>query len=141
MANRNSFTSSRKQRQHRYFSEDFKKKKVQEIERGFSTVSEVSKAYEVSCTAVYKWLHKYGVCYKSETKQIVELKSDTKKIEALKERIRELERALGQKQFELEFKDKMIEIAEETYQVDIKKKLSSKLSSGSGKTGMPPGQA
>ena len=37
-------------------------------------------------------------------------------------KIAELERKLGnQKQIELEFKDKMIEIAEEMYRVDIKK--------------------
>jgi transposase len=34
----------------------------------------------------------------------------------------------------IEFKDKVIELAEETYGVDIKKKLSSKLSSGTGQT-------
>lgn len=56
--------------------------------------------------------------------------SDSSKIDALQARIRELERIIGQKQIELEFKDKMIDLAEEQYQVDIKKKLGSKLSDG-----------
>jgi hypothetical protein len=61
---------------------------------------------------------------------VVEAKSDTMKIKALEERIKELERIVGQKQLLLEFKDKMIEIAEATYNVDIKKKVAFKLSSG-----------
>jgi transposase len=61
--------------------------------------------------------------------------SDTRKIEELKARIKELEQLVGQKQIQLEFKDKMIELAEQKYQVDIKKKLDSKRSSGSGSAG------
>ena len=57
---------------------------------------------------------------------IVESKSDTTKILALQKRIAELERLLGQKQIEIEFKDKMIELAEQTYGVDIKKKSGKK---------------
>jgi hypothetical protein len=67
---------------------------------------------------------------KKGVKQVVEAKSDTRKIKLLEERIKELERMVGKKQIALEFKDKMIEIAEETYGIDIKKKLGSKLSSG-----------
>ena len=134
MAIRDQFTQSRKERQNRYFSEEFRKKKVREIESGITKVSEVARTYELSLTAVYKWLYQYGTSYKRETKQIVEMKSDTKKIETLKQRINELEQALGRKQFELEFKDKMIELAEEMYQVDIKKKLGEKLPFGTGKT-------
>jgi hypothetical protein len=54
--------------------------------------------------------------------------SDTNKIKELQAKIRELERLVGQKQIQLEFKEKMIEIAEEMYHIDIKKKLGSKLS-------------
>lgn len=67
---------------------------------------------------------------KKQVKQVVEAKSDTQKIKALEARIKELERMVGQKQILIEFKDKMIEIAENTYGVDIKKKVGSKLSSG-----------
>jgi spore coat polysaccharide biosynthesis protein SpsF (cytidylyltransferase family) len=72
---------------------------------------------------------------KKQVKVVVEAKSDTQKIKALEERIKELERIVGQKQLLLEFKDKMIEIAESTYNVDIKKKVGSKLSSGTTSTG------
>jgi archaellum component FlaC len=72
---------------------------------------------------------------KKDVKQVVEAKSDTKKIQALEDRVKELEQALGQKQMMIDIKDKMIEIAEDTYDIDIKKKLVSKASSGSGTTG------
>ena len=71
---------------------------------------------------------------KKQVKQVVEAKSDTAKIKALEQHIKDLERIIGQKQLMIEFKDKMIEIAEADYGVDIKKKVGSKLSSGTNLT-------
>ena len=124
----------RQERYNRYFSDDFKRHKVRELEKNQVSISEICKEYDLSRTSVYNWLHQYSKMIKKGERQIVERKSDTRKIQELKERIRELERIIGQKQLTIEFKDKMIEIAEETYGVDIKKKLSSKLSSGIGQT-------
>ena len=56
----------------------------------------------------------------------MESKSDTQKILALKKRIAELERLVGQKEIQLTFKDKMIDIAEEKFGIEIKKKPSTK---------------
>lgn len=135
MAKPQDFSKETSNRVNRYFSESFKRKKVQEIEKNISTVREVCREYEVSKTAVYKWLDKYSRNRKRGVKQVVELMSDTRKLQDLKARIRELEQMLGQKQFEIEFKDKMIDIAEEMYDIDIKKKLGSKPLPGSGSTG------
>ena len=129
------FNNAQKSRQNRYFSEDFKKNKVKELEKNLVSIGDISKTYEVSRTAIYKWVYKYSIMAKKNVKQVVEAKSDTQKIRALEERIKELERIVGQKQLLLEFKDKMIEIAEATYNVDIKKKVGSKLSSGTTLTG------
>jgi transposase len=98
------------------------------------SISELCQEYELSRTSVYNWLYKYSKMIKKGERQIVERKSDTRKIQELRERIKELERVVGQKQLQIEFQQKMIELAEQTYDVDIKKKLSSKLSSGSGQT-------
>ena len=135
MAKVEDFSNKSPQRVNRYFSESFKRKKVREIEKNVSTVLEVSREYEVSTTAVYKWLDKYLHNRKRGVKQVVELMSDTRKIQDLKARIRELEQMVGQKQFEIEFKNKMIDIAEEMYGIDIKKKLGSRALPGSGSTG------
>lgn len=121
-----------RERQNRYFSEDFRRKKVSEIDRNLCSVAEVCRQYQVSHAAVYKWIYKYSIMRKKGIKQVVEIKSDSLKIKALKEQVRELERIIGEKQIKLEFQEKMIEIAEEIYKVDIKKKFSGKPSSGTG---------
>ena len=124
---------------HRYFSEDFKKKKVRELERKITSIPDICRTYSVSRTSVYRWIYKYSVMAKKQVKQVVEAKSDTQRIKALEARIKELERIVGQKQLLLEFQDKMIEIAEADYGVDIKKKVGSKLSSGITSTGKNTG--
>jgi len=134
MATREQFKQENKERQRRVFSISFKQKKVREIEQKITTVSQVCKEYEVSGVAVYKWLNLYGDTYKKQTKTIVELESDTRKLIEMKARIAELERIIGQKQVQLDFRDKMIDLAEEMYGVDIKKKLGTKPSFGSGET-------
>jgi transposase-like protein len=136
----NYFDHENKPQYRRYFSEEFKRKKVRELEKNITTVIDICKTYSVSRTSVYNWIYKYSVMVKKQLKQVVEAKSDTQKIKALEERIKELERIVGQKQLLLEFKDKMIEIAEATYNVDIKKKVGSKLSSGTTSTGKITGR-
>jgi transposase len=129
------FNEELKAARNKYFSTDFKKKRVRELENNLLSISDICKTYNVSRTSVYRWIYKYSSMAKKQVKQVIETKSDTKKIQLLEERIKELERALGQKQMLIDVKDKMIEIAEETYDIDIKKKLGSKVSSGSGTTG------
>ena len=111
-------------RQLRRFSEEFRIKKVREIERGISRISDICREYEVTDAAVRKWLKKYStMAKKKEERLIVESLSDTQKILELKKQIAELERSLGQKQIQLDFRDKMIDLAEEIYKIDIKKSL------------------
>ena len=135
MRQNNFFNQEQRVLQNRYFSGEFKKKKVRELENNLTSVADICRTYSVSRTSVYRWIYKYSAMVKKQTKQVVEAKSDTKKIKYLEARIKELERTIGQKQLLIEFKDKMIEIAETTYGVDIKKKVSSRLSSGTTSTG------
>jgi transposase len=134
MANTKAFRIKPTQRQIRYFSESFRKEKVREIERNLTTVALVSKEYEVSKRAVYEWLYKYSAFRAKQVRQIIEPMSDAHKIKELRKKIQELEQLVGQKQIQIEFKDKMIELAEELYRIDIKKKVGSRLSNGSGST-------
>lgn len=135
MAKRNQFKMSTSQRQSRRFSDNFKQTKVREIERGRTSVFEISKQYEVSTVNVYRWLSKFGTMKNKEERMVIETDSDTRELLQLKKKVAELERIIGQKQVLLDFKDKMIDIAEETYGVDIKKKLFTKPSATSGSTG------
>jgi transposase len=134
MANRKKFTQSTMERMRRYFSEEFKIKKVREIEQKITTVTEVSRQYEVRTTNIYRWLEKYGT-HKKGVRVIIESESDTRLILELKAKIAALEQIIGQKQVQIDFKDKMIELAEEAYGVEIKKKFENKLLSGFGNTG------
>jgi transposase len=135
------FTEELRSRQNRYFSSDIKKKIVRDLERNYNSVGDVCKTYHVSRTSVYRWIYKYSSMAQRQHKQVIEPKSDTQKIKLLEERIKELERIVGQKQLLIEFKDKMIEIAETTYGVDIKKKVGSRLSSGTTSTGKITGKS
>jgi len=80
MATLEKFKQSAEERRRRTFSEEFKRKKVREIEQKITTISEVSKAYEVRYHNVYKWLKKYGT-HQSEkgVRVIIECESDTRK--------------------------------------------------------------
>jgi len=98
------------------------------------TISELCKEYELSRTSIYNWIYKYSTMQKKGEIIRVETESDTRKLLELKERVKELERIVGQKQILIDFQAKVIELAEEEYKVDIKKKLGGKLSSGIGLT-------
>jgi transposase-like protein len=119
------FSMTVKERRYRRFSESFKREKVKEIIENRSTVSDICRVNEVSYTSVYHWINLYSNTNKPH-RTIVEAKSDTTKILALQKKIADLERLIGQKQVQIDFQEKMIEIAEETYQVDIKKKFGTK---------------
>ena len=113
------------ERRRRRFSESFKKQKVKEFELGKVRICEIRKVYQVSNMTVHRWINKFGTINKPE-RIIVESKSDTQKILALKKRIAELERMVGQKEIELIFKNKLIDIAEDKFGIEIKKKPSTK---------------
>lgn len=105
----------------RIFSEAFKKEKVALIEEGKISVLQLCKIYEVSHTAVYKWIRKYSKISKGE-RVVVEKISEEKKTMELYKRVRDLEQALGRKQLELDYYKEVVRIIEEEKGEDIKKK-------------------
>jgi transposase-like protein len=135
MKAKNNFRMNSSQRSNRYFSTEFKMKKVKEIETGRSKISEVCKEYEVSSTSVYRWIKKYGRPKEKNERIIIESKSDTQLIMHLRSKIAELEQLVGQKEVLISFKEKMLDYAQEYCGVDIKKKFLNKASTTSGKTG------
>lgn len=141
MATREKFKMTIAERRRRNFSDSFKIKKVREIETGKTKVSELCRQYEVSSTNVYRWLNKFGTMKDKKERLIVEIDSDTKQLIELKKKVAELEQIIGQKQILIDFKDKMIDLAEEAYGVDIKKKYSTQQSNISGNTENNTGSA
>ena len=134
MATRDDFKMTRAERSRRHFSDSFRIQKVRELETGKTKVSELCKQYEVTDTTVYRWLNKFGTMKDKKERLIIETDSDTKQLLSLKKKIADLERIVGQKQILIDFHEKMIELAEEAYGVDIKKKFSTKQSNTSGTT-------
>ena len=134
MAHLNSLKLSVSERQRRHFSDSFKLQKVREIETGQTKVGEICSQYQVSYTAVYRWIEKFGIMKDKKERLVIESESDTRQLLELKKRLSELERIIGQKQIQIDFQNKMIELAEETYGVDIKKKFFTPPSATSGNT-------
>src|SRR6478672_8993306 len=118
----------------RVFSEALKKKVVKDIESGKVSVLAASREYSVSFQAIYQWLNKYSRHLHTSKRIVVEMQSESYKSRELEKRIQELEAALGRKQLEVDFLNKMIELGSEQTGVDIKKKFSTPPSTGSGST-------
>ena len=118
----------------RIFSEEFKKTCVKEYETGQFSVRELSKLYQIKPVIIYRWIHKYSAYNKRRIKVVEMADSSKQKLKDLQKRIDELERVVGQKQLNIDFLEKMIEIAKEQYGVDIKKNSGTPPSAGSEKT-------
>ena len=105
----------------RRFSEDFKLKIVNGYESGEFTVLEMAKIYDLYPKVIYEWIYKYSK-YNKQSIQVVEMKdSQAQKMKQLEARIKELEQAVGQKQMNIDYLEKMIDLAKEHYDIDIKK--------------------
>ena len=105
----------------RLYGEDFKKRMVALFESGQRTVLELSKEYDFSKQALYNWVYKYSK-YNKKGVQIVEMKdSQNSKIKQLEQQIKELEQTVGRKQIRIDYLEKMFELAQEDYGIDLKK--------------------
>lgn len=109
-------------RNSRYFSEDFRKARVKEIEDGSATVLEISRLHHVTRSSVYKWVEQYSLSYKKVIRTVVELDSETFKRKALEKKLDEVEKLLGQATVEIAFWRKLVDTAEEKYGIELKKK-------------------
>jgi len=115
----------KKSKVRRTFSTEFKKEKVSLIEQGKLKISDVCETYEVSQTAVRKWLISYGKKYLKTERVVVEKISEEAKTSALMKKVAELERVIGQQQLQLIYKDAVIQSASELMGEDIGKKFDS----------------
>jgi transposase-like protein len=114
----------------RVFSSDLKAKLVKDIVEKRATVLQISKLYAVTCAAIYKWLDKYSPTYTKTVQIVVQMESEAEKTKSLLERVAELERALGRKELQLMYFEKLIEFTSRDVGYDVKKKAVQKLSNG-----------
>ena len=118
----------------RKFTEDYKRKLVNDFETGEYSVLELSKLHSINFTQIYRWIYKYSTVNKRGYKVVELTESSDMKVKELQERIKELERKIGQKQIKIDFLEKMIDIAEDELDIDIKKNSNTQQSGGSAVT-------
>jgi transposase len=118
----------------RYFSSEFKKGKVKELVEKQITISQLSRIYEVSRQSIYRWLYRYSTHHQKKTTLVVQMESESYKTGRLQQKVAELERKIGQKQLEIDFLNKLLEIGSEELGFDLKKNFSTKLSNGTDAT-------
>jgi transposase-like protein len=110
------------ERQMRTFSEAFKKEKVKEIEEKKLTVLEVSRVYEVTTTAVYKWIRKYGRLDRGE-RMVVEKESEKHRISKMLKQLEAREREIGRQQMEIRYLKEVVKHGSELLGEDLEKKV------------------
>lgn len=121
-------------KQPRIFSEEFKKAKVKELISKKVRVSELCRYLQISRASVYKWLYKYSPEHSRGVTLVVQMESEEQKTMYYMQRVAELERIIGQKQLEVDYLNKLLELGSEELGFDLKKNISAKLSNGTEKT-------
>ena len=121
-------------RKKRVFSEDFKKDIVKEFESGRFSVLQLEQLFKVDQSLIYRWIYKYST-FNDKSSRIVEMKdSSSKKLKSLEQQIKELQQAVGKKQMYIDYLEKMMDIAKEELDIDIRKNYGTPQSTTSERT-------
>jgi len=116
----------------RKYSEDFKRSLVKDFESGRFSVPQLERLHNIGNPLIYRWIYKYSQT-NEQGQRIVEMKdSSTQKLKALERRVKELEQMVGRKQIEIDYLEKMIDMAKEELHIDLKKNFNTPPSGGSG---------
>ena len=109
------------------YSEAFKRKVVEEIENGRLTQAEAKGKYGLKhATTIHRWIKQLGKNHLLSRTVRIEMPDEKqpqeiiKKLQAEKQ---QLESALAKTQLKLICMESLVEVAEEHYQIDIKKKF------------------
>ena len=122
-------------RERRIFSEEIKKKAVKDLTSKRTTIKALMNEHQVSHQAVYTWLYKYSPYHDQKCTLVVQMKSEETKTIELQKRVADLERVIGQKQLEIDFLNKLLEIGSSELGFDLKKNFNTPPSNGTDGTG------
>lgn len=118
-------------RKQRVYSDEFKKELVSLFESGKYSVPQLEKLYGVVNPTIYQWIYKFST-FNEKGFRVIEFKqSSMSKLKELEQKVKELERMVGQKQIKIDYLEKMIDIAKDELNIDIKKKFNTPQSTGS----------
>ena len=119
-------------RERRIFSEELKKKAIKELVSRHTTIKSLMAEHQVSANTVYRWLYQYSPYHEQKCTLVVQMKSEELKNSELRQRMAELERIVGQKQLEIDFLNKLLEIGSGELGFDLKKSFSPPPLNGTG---------
>ncbi len=122
-------------RERRIFSDEVKKKAVKDLISKRTTIKALMNEHQVSYQSVYTWLYKYSPYHEQKCTLVVQMKSEETKNSELQKRVAELERVVGQKQLEIDFLNKLLEIGSSELGFDLKKNFNTPPSNGTDGTG------
>ena len=114
------------------YSEAFKAYVVGEIESGKMNVFQAQKRYGINGGAtISSWMRRLGKNHLMNKVVRVESPAERDRLKVLEQEKRQLESALAQTQLKVLALEKLIEVAEEHYRIDIKKNSGGKPSDDS----------
>jgi transposase-like protein len=119
-------------REHRIFSEELKKRAIKELVSNRTTIRSLMAEHQISHQTVYRWLYRYSPYHEQKCTLVVQMKSEELKNSELRQRMAELERIVGQKQLEIDFLNKLLEIGSGELGFDLKKSFSPPPLNGTG---------
>ncbi len=123
----------KKLRKRRVFTDEFKQSLVKEFDTGQFSVK-LSRLHGIAKSAIYRWIYKFST-FNQKGYRIIEMKeSSNKKVKNLEQKVKDLEQIVGKKQIMIDYLEKMMEIAKDELDIDIKKNFNTSQSAGSGKT-------
>ena len=118
-------------KQDTYYSEEFKWRVVQEVLKGKFTKEEARKVYGIksNCAILY-WMRQFSGIedYRSGGKPLLEKSTIAvmKQLNKNEQRIKELEEELKRERLRADLWQKMVELAEDQLDIDIRKKFGAK---------------
>jgi transposase len=115
------------------YSISFKQKVVKEIEEEGLGISEAGRRYGIKgADTINNWLKEFGKLHLLNKVVRVEMKDEKDRLRELERENQKLKIALADAYLARDCAEKVIEVASELYQTDLKKKFGEKVSQGSG---------
>jgi len=111
----------------RHFSDEFKLSVVEEAISGTFSKSSICKKYSLTPAVLYSWIHIFAPEHK--LKDIAMGKkslSENEEILALKRALQQKELELKREKMRADFYETMVDVAEEMFNIDIRKKAGTK---------------
>lgn len=120
------FNNCYAEKKRRIYSEAFKRKVVQDILDGVYSPWRAREIYRIGGKmTVYKWLSSYSPDSSSCKSEVIMTKKSSESIRDLRKRIRQLEQVVSDLSIEKKILVATIDVANETYGLDLKKNIGS----------------